>query len=181
MRNYDWANEFYNLYHQATELYQNGKRQPRELLTPEAAKSLASIGCTPQELFDFVEDECTDGEPTYGTVLLITAVRRDYFLTVQQGQSSGDLISMQSLPAKDAQLAGLRWLPRLIAKAQAKLRGQMPAELMYGCGGDRAFLESVDVHPADFLRLVWMTDGDDRKILHSVSVAAGTVSKVRDD
>ena len=106
MRNYDWPNEFYKLYHQATELYHKGKRQPRELLTPEAAKSLASIGCTPQELFDFVEDECTDGEPTYGTVLLITAVRRDYFLTVQQGQSSGDLISMQSLPANSPACAG---------------------------------------------------------------------------
>ena len=168
MRNYDWQDEFYDLYQKASVFYQKGKRQPRELLTSEAVKSLASIGCTAQELFDFVEDGCGDGEPTYGTVLLITAVRRDYFLTVQHGQLSTKLISMESLPAKDAQLAGLRWLPRIIAKAQAKLRGEMPPELMYDCGGDRAFLESVDVHPADFLRQVWMADGDERKVLEAI-------------
>ena len=169
MRNYDWQDEFGKLYQKATALYQNGKRQPRELLTPEAIKPLASIGCTAQELFDFVEDGCRDGEPSYGTVLLITAVRREYFLTVQRGQLSPKIISMESLPAKDAQLAGLRWLPRLIAKAQSKLRGEMPPELMYGCGGDRDFLESIDVHPADFLRQVWMADGDERKIVEAIS------------
>ena len=169
MRNYDWPAEFYDLYQKASALYQGGKRQPCELFTSAAAKSLTSIGCTAQELFDFVEDGYGEGEPSYGTVLLITAVRREYFLTVQRGQFSPKVISMESLPAKDAQLADLRWLPRLIAKAQAKLRGEMPPELMYGCGGDRAFLESVDVHPADFLRQVWMVDGDERKIVEAIS------------
>jgi hypothetical protein len=36
---------------------------------------------------------------------------------------------------------------------------------MYGCGGDRRFLKEHDIHPADFLRMVWATEGDHGKIL----------------
>ena len=65
-------------------------------------------------------------------------------------------------------MAGVAWLPRLIAKARAKLRGEMPGELMYGCGGDRAFLRRVNIHPADFLREVWSARDDDEKIIEYV-------------
>jgi hypothetical protein len=63
-------------------------------------------------------------------------------------------------------------LPRLIAKARAKLRGEMPPDLMYCCGGDRAFLNKVGIHPADFLRTVWSARDDDRKVIDWVKAKA---------
>ncbi len=75
---------------------------------------------------------------------------------------------MAALPAKDAELEGIPWLPRLIDKAEAKLRGEMPADLMYDCGGDRQFFKKHDRHPADFLRVTWAAKGDARKILRYV-------------
>lgn len=40
----------------------------------------------------------------------------------------------------------------------------MPPELMYGCGGDRRFLKENNIHPAEFLRLVWSKFDDDQAI-----------------
>ena len=54
---------------------------------------------------------------------------------------TGHTVDMEQLPAKAAQVDGIAWLPRIIAKARAKLRGEMPPDLMYDCGGDRDFLE----------------------------------------
>jgi hypothetical protein len=36
---------------------------------------------------------------------------------------------------------------------------------MYGCAGDRRFLKEHDIHPADFLRAVWASSGDNTKVL----------------
>ena len=63
---------------------------------------------------------------------------------------------------------GIRWLPRIIQKARAKLRGEMPPELMYGCGGDRPFLEGVHFGLAEFLRLVWESGDDTRRVVDEV-------------
>ncbi len=71
---------------------------------------------------------------------------------------------MEEFPAKDAEVDGIPWLPRLIMKARTKLIGQLPKELMYCCGGDRAFFRKCDIHPADFLRVVWDAGDDERKI-----------------
>jgi hypothetical protein len=106
------------------------------------------------------------------TALLITATRREYFLSVQKGKRSGRVIDMDKLPSKSAQLGGIEWLPRIIEKAQAKLRGEMPPELMYCCGGDRAFLSEQGIHPADFLREVWAAGDDHQRILEFVRQSA---------
>jgi hypothetical protein len=116
-------------------------------------------------VYDFAEDAVKSGEPSFADALLIAAVRRDYYLVVQHGQPSTRTIRMEDLPAKDTAVAGLGWLPRIIVKARAKLRGEMPAALMYGCGGDRRFLKSVNVHPADFLRRVWSAGDDDARVI----------------
>ena len=84
----------------------------------------------------------------------MTAARRDYFLVVQRGQVSAPALRLDEFPAMEAEVAGLAWLPRIIVKARAKLRGELPAELMYCCGADRKFLLKVHIHPADFLREV---------------------------
>ena len=107
------------------------------------------------------------------TARLITAARRDYLLTIQHGQPTGRVIAVSDLPAKDAALAGFLWLPRQIAKARAKLAGEMPADLMYCCGGDRAFFKRVKCHPADFLRVVWAAHDDDQKIIAYIRQCAG--------
>ena len=165
MNHYEWPDIFRECYVRAVAEYHGGNRQPAACFSPEQTAFLAGIGCTPQELYDFAEDWCTAQEPSFATVLLITAARRDYFYTIQQRQPTGRIISMSELPAKDAALASFLWLPRQIAKARAKLAGEMPPELMYGCGGDRAFFKRVKVHPADFLRVVWAAQGDDQKII----------------
>lgn len=152
---YAWSSNFRELYAHAVEAYQNGIRVPSELVAKAEADFLAAIGCSSAEVYDFVEDFCEYGEPESETVLLITAVRRAYFLSVQGGKPSNHASSQENLPAKEAQLGGIVWLPRIIAKAQAKLRGELPPGVMYGCGGDRGFLKKVNIHPADFLLLVW--------------------------
>ena len=90
------------------------------------------------------------------------------FLVVQNGKPSKETIDMDSLPEREAELGGIEWLPRIIAKARAKLPGEMPQELMYCCGGDRAFLREHGIHPADFLREVWAAGEDDQRILKYV-------------
>ena len=165
MDHYEWADLFRECYVKAVAEYRGGNRQPATFFDAAESAFLTGIGCTPQELYDFAEDWCGAQEPSFGTVLLITAVRRDYFLTIQHGQPTGRMITMADLPAKDAALGGFIWLPRQIAKARAKLAGEMPPELMYGCGGDRAFFKRVKCHPADFLRVVWSARDDDEKII----------------
>ena len=165
MQNADWDRTFRKVYEEAVRTYRAGNRRPETFFRTDERTFLASIACTPRELYDFVEDWCEAGEPSFETVLLITAVRRDYFLFVQKGCPSREVIDMDTLPAKGAELAGIAWLPRIIAKARAKLRGEMPPELMYGCGGDRPFLRSVNIHLADFLRMVWSAGDDDQKVI----------------
>lgn len=172
MNHFDWPGRFQQCYDRAVSLYQKGNHQPAGYFDPPDRAFLASIGCAAQEVYDFAEDWCRGREPSFATVLLITAVRRDYFLTVQKGAPSRLVISTKDLPAREAELAGFAWLPRIIPKARAKLRGEMPPDLMYCCGGDRGFLRRVNVHPADFLRAVWAAGDDDDKIAEHVKQAS---------
>ncbi len=168
MRHYHWTSQFREIYEHGLKAYRNGSTRPGKMFDSARQAALATIGCSTQELFDFVEDCVRYGEPDYEFALLVTAVRRDYFMTVQKGVPSGRLLDMNQLPSKQAAVAGIAWLPRLIEKARAKLRGEMPPELMYGCGGDRPFLEGGNVHPADFLRLVWAAGDDSEGIVKYV-------------
>lgn len=168
MSNYDWPAQFRKVYDAAAQRYNRGEREPTKLFSEGDLKFLASIGCTAQELFDFIDDLARYGEPGYETTFLTTAARRDYFLVVQNGIATGKEVTMSSLPAKAAEVDGIAWLPRLIEKARIKLRGEMPAELMYGCGGDRPFLRSMNVELSEFLRLVWACGDDNAKIVQYV-------------
>jgi hypothetical protein len=171
---YNWAKSFRELFEDGSDAYRAGKRDAKFMFNPEQGKFLEGIGATPQEIFDFVEDTFYGGEPGFETSLLITAMRREYFLKVQKGQRSGRVIDMEKLPSKSAQMGGIEWLPRLIGKAHAKLRGEMPPELMYCCGGDRAFLREYGIHPADFLREAWNAGDDHQRLLDFVRQSAAT-------
>jgi len=173
MNNYDWVDKFHQLYDKAIEQYRAGNRVPATYFNDDESAFLTGVGCTAQELYDFAEDAVKYGEPSFGTTLLITSARRDYFQVIQKGKPSRRSIRMEDLPPKTAAMDGFVWLPRIIAKARAKLHGEMPADLMFGCGGDRNFLKSVSIHPADFLRYVWAAGDDDRKIIEFVKKQAG--------
>ena len=73
------------------------------------------------------------------------------------------------MPAKADAIKGIAWLPRLIPKAKAKLRGELPSSLMYCCGGDRRFFSEHDIHPAEFLSLVWRNENNDAAIVDWVA------------
>ena len=168
MSEYDWPVRFREVYDAGTERYRKGERSPQRLFSKTELEFLVSIGCSAQEMFDFIDDLARYSEPVFETVLLTTAVRRDFFRLVQNGVLSGKQIDMDALPAKTEAVDGIEWLPRLIEKARAKLRGEMPPDLMYGCGGDRPFLRSMNVELAEFLRLVWLSGDDNRRVIEYV-------------
>jgi hypothetical protein len=160
----NWEQSFSTLFKASVEKYNRGHVKASGLVDADGHAFLQSIGYTDQEFFDFVEDFARGGEPTLETALKIAAVRRDYFLQEQKGKASTHVIPMDKLPSKDAELEGIGWLPRIIPKAEAKLRGEMPPDLMYGCGGDRKFFRTNQIDPAEFLQKVWSTKGDSKAL-----------------
>jgi hypothetical protein len=167
MNAYTWATEFRALFDRCAEKHRSGNTDFGSWLDLNDVEFLKSIGCKPREFFDFVDDYCRSNgdEPSADTALLVAAVRRDYFLVVQKGVPSTKTIKPSELPPKPAELEGIPWLPRFIAKAEAKLRGEMDPDTMFGCGGDLAFCSRHHLHLADFLRVVWAARGDEAKVL----------------
>ncbi|XHR31020.1 MAG: DUF5069 domain-containing protein [Chthoniobacteraceae bacterium] len=162
MKSYDWTSHVRPLYDKAFSRYQAGHRDPQTLFEPAEVEFLKGIGASAMELYDFAEDA---DSLEWETALLILSVRRDYFLVMQKGVPSARRLTMADFSAKTAELGGIPWLPRIIQKAEGRLRGELPLDLMYCCGGDRAFLRQFDLHPADFLREVWAAAGDEQKVL----------------
>lgn len=173
MNNYQWESYFVELFDACVDEYDEGNKDFESWFSDEDQDFLKSIGYREREFFDFVEDNVTSGgeAPTGTTALLIAAVRRDYLRVVQKGVTSERIVLPSELPAKTAELAGFVWLPRIIAKARAKLRGEMDPDTMYCCGGDRAFLSKHDIHPADFLHAVWAAGDNDQEIIEYVQSA----------
>ncbi|HYC71770.1 MAG TPA: DUF5069 domain-containing protein [Opitutaceae bacterium] len=169
MRHYDFADRFRALYEKSVKLYAAGRSGLATWFTPEETAWLAANGLTPQHLYDYAEDHNNGGEPGYDRALAIEMVRRDYFLNVQGGKPSGRLLDEAKLPAKTEAVRGIPWLPRIIPKTKAKLRGELPPSLMYSCGGDRAFFREHDIHPAEFLSLVWRHENGDAAIIDWVA------------
>lgn len=155
-----WTSDLRKLYDAAVAKYRAGQRGSSSYFDAAELAFLRSIGHSAQEVYDFAEDHVNYGEPDWETFLLIASVRRDYFLTEQKGLHSDQRIDMDRLPPKAEAVEGIEWLPRLVVKAQAKLRGEMPDDLMYDCGGDRAFFTRWNLHPADFLRFAWSAGPD---------------------
>ena len=168
MSEYTWNETFLGLFERCRTRYRAGDRDFRNYYSKEDQAFLASIGYKPRELFDFVEDNVDGGEPGPTTTLLIASVRRDYFLHVQKGRPSEKEMQPHELPDRQAELDGIQWLPRILQKARNKLRGENSPDIMYGCGGDRAFLTRHDIHPADFLRVVWAAGDDETRVVDFV-------------
>jgi hypothetical protein len=160
-----WDDQFLQLFHRCTGLYQNGNRDFETYYTPGDHDFLISIGYKPREFFDFIEDYCEDGTPSPSTALLIAAARRDYLHVHPETATPSRLLTRDDIPTFGHELNGIAYLPRILAKARAKLRGELDPDLMFGCGGDRRFLQTHgQIHPADFLRRVWSHHDDDQAI-----------------
>lgn len=170
MKHYDFSAKFRAIYDHAVALYRQGQRGADAFFNAEQQTFLAANGLTPQHLYDYAEDHNNyDGEPGYDIALGIELVRRDYFLNVQQGRPSSVVLEENSLPHKTDAIKGIEWLPRIIPKAKAKLRGELPTSLMYCCGGDRRFFKTHDILPAEFLAVVWRHQNDDAAIVDWVA------------
>jgi hypothetical protein len=165
MKHYDFADRFRALYDKAVKLYATGRTGAGTYFTADETAFLAANGLTAQALYDYAEDHNNGGEPGYDRALAIELVRRDYFLNVQGGKPSGKVLDEAGMPAKTDAIKGIEWLPRIIPKTKAKLRGELPASLMYSCGGDRRFFKQHDIHPAEFLSLVWRNEKNDAAIV----------------
>lgn len=167
-----WSDQFLELYRRCLAAYRRGNKDFMSYYSDADLSFLGSIGYKPRELFDFVEDFVDEGEPSESTALLIAAVRRDFFLVVQNGEASQHEISRDELPSFGDELEGIAYLPRIITKARAKLQGELDPDMMFGCGGDRKFLrEHGEIPPADFLRHVWAAEEDDQQIVAFVKGA----------
>jgi len=79
------------------------------------------------------------------------------------------VLDESKLPSKDDAVRGIEWLPRIIPKSKAKLRGELPASLMYCCGGDRRFFKAHDINPAEFLSMIWRNEKNDAAIIDWVA------------
>jgi hypothetical protein len=167
----DWKLEFRQLWDRAVAAWHAGRKSPQTMFTEQDVAFLGSIGCTAQELFDFVDDSLEYDDLEFETVLAVTEIRRRYFLEVMHGQPTGRVVPMSGLPAKSDEVDGIAWLPRLIAKARIKLRGELNPDLMYGCAGDRPFLRKHGMTLAQFLQLVWDQGDNDRAIVEAVKQA----------
>ncbi|MDX2110010.1 MAG: DUF5069 domain-containing protein [Verrucomicrobiota bacterium] len=168
MKNYESLRELRALWEKAVKLYGTGQRGAASYFTHAEVKTLAGHGHTAQEVYDFAEDFTNGGEPTLEDFIAVAEVRREFFLEVQKGKLSATILDMNTLPPKTASVKGIEWLPRILPKAKAKLHGEMPPELMYGCGGDRRFFRDNDIHPAEFLRIIWANLGNDEAVINWV-------------
>lgn len=173
MNTIPWEQQFREVFDRGVAAWHDGRKSPSTMFSREDKAFLATIGCTAQELFDFVDDSLRYDDLDFDTALAVAAIRRDYFLKVMKGKTTGHMVSMDSLPAKTAEVDGIAWLPRLIVKARVKLRGEMPDDLMYGCAGDRPFLQRMKMDLPGFLKLVWESGDDDRRIINAVKKSAG--------
>jgi len=169
MKHYEFQKTFHELYDKAVGLYAKGQRGADTFFTTEEQAFLSANGLTPQHLYDYAEDHNNYGEPGYDLALGIEFVRRNYFLLSQHGKPSGVVLDETKMPAKTESIGGIEWLPRIIPKARAKLRGELPASLMYCCGGDRKFFKTNDINPVEFLDVVRQNEKNDAAIVNWVS------------
>ncbi|WP_309384194.1 DUF5069 domain-containing protein [Cerasicoccus frondis] len=168
MKHYNYQQTLEKLWQKAVDQYQAGQRGSASYFTDEETQWLRENGVTPQEIYDFAEDFNNYGEPDFLTFALVTDVRRSYFLKEMNGEYTGNSVDPSDYPSKKEEVDGIVWLPRLIAKAKTKLRGELDLDTMYGCGGDRNFFKTHDIHPADFLRFVELHIDDDQAVVNWV-------------
>ena len=166
MNEYEWAEQFRQVWDRGVAAYKSGNGKPQTLFNRTRQRISWPLSAAPTRSSlilwrIFAEAANQSMIQCYWSRLPAEIIFTPCSTVSHPGKSFHG-----SAPSQErGNSAGIAWLPRLIVKAQAKLRGEMPAELMYGCGGDRPFLHGINTHLADFLRLVWAVDGDQQKVL----------------
>ena len=146
------------------------------LFLPDECQFFTEIGHNPGEVFDYVKDYATLGDPAPNTILLIAAARRSFFVNNQRGISgNAQPVTEEDLPSETDDFQGITYLPRIMRKAEAKLHGTLGAGLMFYCAKDRTFLREIDIHPIDFLQLVLNAHGDRQKVVTAIIAAIKNV------
>ncbi len=174
MNNFTFPQQFRALYDKAVGLYAKGQRGAATFFSADENAWLAANGINAQHLYDYAEDHNGyGGEPGFEHALTIETVRRDYFFNVQGGKASATQLDEASLPAKSEALRGIAWLPRILPKARAKLRGELPPSLMYCCGGDRKFFKENNLLPAEFLAALWRHENNEPAFVDWVAQRVG--------
>ena len=153
--------------------------QPSSFFLPSECDFLAEIGYTPAEMFGYARDYATTGDPSPSTILLSAATRRCFFITSQRGIfGNARPVTEVDLPAEDEDFQEIKYLPRIMRKAEAKLHGTLGEDLMFYCAKDREFLRTHgDIHPADFLHLTWAAHGDRQRMITAVINAINAAQK----
>lgn len=147
------------IHHEACSAYKAGHQTPDGVANSDATEFLKTIGVSTQFLFDCVDDLSRYGEPDLKTFLALCDIRAGYFREVQHSVPPSRTVDECELPPKTEEFDGIAWLPRVIRKAECFLHGCLCPDIMYGCAGDRAFLEKHHVSLVDFLSTVRDTDG----------------------
>jgi hypothetical protein len=169
MKNYDFPSKLKDIYDKAVALYAKGQRGSATFFDAAQTAWLSKNGITAQHVYDYAEDENSAGEPGFGHAVTIETARRNYFLNVQHGVASTAVLDESKMPSKTETAKGIEWLPRIIPKAKAKLKGELPESLMYCCGGDRRFFKANDILPSEFLGVVWRNMDNDAAIIDWVA------------
>lgn len=153
-----------------TRYYEQAITPAASFFLPDESAFLAEIGYTPAEMYAYVQEYATRGVPSPSTILLIAATRRTFFITSQRGIfGNAQPVTEADLPAEEEDFQEIPYLPRIMRKAEAKLHGTLGEDLMYYCAKDREFLRNHgNIHPADFLYLVWSAHGDRQRIITQV-------------
>ncbi len=169
MNHYTYQKTLKTIWTNAVSSYESGNREPETYFNESTLAELTELGLNIMDVYDYAEDFVTGGDPDFETFLMICEVRRDYFLTIQEGKASSKTLSSESLPPKTAEINGIVWLPRIMPKVYGKLRGELPPETMYCCGGDRRFFKTNNIHPAEFLRAAWAFEEDQSRLVEWVA------------
>ena len=109
MKNF-YQQKLVDIWNHAVNLYENGHRNAVTFPLDNYLPFLSEMGMNRMDVFDFAEDWVCEGEPDMATFLLIHEQRRDYFWEVQNRKPSNKVLDSKKLPAKDAEMYGIRWL-----------------------------------------------------------------------
>ena len=164
MEHYTFHTRLKEIWQKGYDDYQAGGRKPGAYLTDEDQAFLAEIGANQQDVYDATDDFIRYGGPDWESFWSMQTIRFNYFQLVMEGQPGTYIRPLAEYTPRQAELNGIPWLPRIIEKAKDKLRGELEPDVMYCCGGDRDFFQKHNLHPTEFLQLVWINFDDPQAI-----------------
>lgn len=156
------------LHAEAAAACRSGCRTPGAVVPPDGLEFLGGLGIDAQCIYDYADDFTRYGAPSRETFLAVAEIRASHFRGACGGKAAGTRHPEPALPPKAEEFGGVPWLPRIIRKAQWFLEGSLPADIMYGCSGDRAFLEKFGIGLPKFLELVRDNGGDPAAVLAAI-------------